>query len=173
MSRSGYNDDYDGDGFPLALYRENVDRAIRGRRGQVFLRDLVEALDALPEKRLISDDLVVSGWAETSDRIAPEYDFKFEYSGSWGRFGYDAPQRQGACAIGALGIRRGVDMSRLDPEQADRVAKAFGIAECLAREVVFENDEAGPRAETPEARWQRMRDWAVQHLKSDTAGVKS
>lgn len=56
MSRSGYSDDYD-DGL-LAMWRGQVASAIRGRRGQKFLRDLIEALDALPEKKLIRDDLI-------------------------------------------------------------------------------------------------------------------
>jgi hypothetical protein len=59
MSRSGYTEDYDEQyQNALELYRANVDRAIRGKRGQAFLRDLLAALDAMPEKRLISDSLV-------------------------------------------------------------------------------------------------------------------
>jgi hypothetical protein len=59
MSRSGYTDDF-GDDDPLAMgrYRAAVDSALRGKRGQVFLRQLIGALDAMPEKKLIRDDLV-------------------------------------------------------------------------------------------------------------------
>lgn len=137
MSRSGYVDDYD-EYFPnaLAFYRTRVENAIYGKRGQVFIRDLIAALDAMPEKKLIAEDLIRDGEV---------------------------------CAIGAVGIARGIDMSGLHPEYADEVAKRFGIAECMAREIVFENDEAGTLAttkeESPEARWQRMRDWAEKHLK--------
>ncbi len=56
MSRSGYTDDYDDDGT-INLYRGNIRRATNGKRGQRFFRDLVAALDALPEKRLIRGDL--------------------------------------------------------------------------------------------------------------------
>lgn len=38
-----------------------VTRAIRGRRGQKLLRDLLAALDAMPEKRLIEDALAEDG----------------------------------------------------------------------------------------------------------------
>jgi hypothetical protein len=54
MSRSGYS----GDCENVGLWRAAVDRAIRGKRGQAFLRELLSALDALPSKRLIDDDLV-------------------------------------------------------------------------------------------------------------------
>lgn len=53
MSRSGYSDDCDG----LELWRGAVASAIRGKRGQALLRDLATALDAMPEKRLIANEL--------------------------------------------------------------------------------------------------------------------
>ena len=43
------------------LWRANVARALRGRRGQAALRDLREALLALPEKRLIEGALCTVG----------------------------------------------------------------------------------------------------------------
>lgn len=57
MSRSGYTDDGDN----LAMWRGQVASAIRGRRGQAFLREMVEALDAMPEKRLILHELRKDG----------------------------------------------------------------------------------------------------------------
>ncbi len=61
MSRSGYAQD-DGDSYyPVWLWRQAVQRAIDGKRGQVFLREMIEALDALPEKRLISGELEYGG----------------------------------------------------------------------------------------------------------------
>lgn len=55
MSRSGYVEDDEENRF--GLYRGNIARATRGKRGQRFFRDLVAALDALPEKRLIEGAL--------------------------------------------------------------------------------------------------------------------
>lgn len=52
MSRSGYIDELDQ--WDLIRYRGQVASAIRGKRGQAFLRDLLAALDAMPEKRLIA-----------------------------------------------------------------------------------------------------------------------
>lgn len=57
MSRSGYNEDYDYDNeWSLIRYRGQVASAIRGKRGQALIRDLIEALDAMPEKRLIANE---------------------------------------------------------------------------------------------------------------------
>lgn len=56
MSRCGYSEDCDG--AELNLWRGAVESAIRGKRGQAFLKELLEALDALPEKKLIADELI-------------------------------------------------------------------------------------------------------------------
>lgn len=58
MSRSGYSDDADDGDGQLQLYRGNVDRAIWGKRGQAFLREMAAALDAMPVKELIAGDVV-------------------------------------------------------------------------------------------------------------------
>jgi hypothetical protein len=59
MSRSGYSEDLDN--WALIKWRGQVASAIRGKRGQKFLRDLLAALDAMPEKSLIADELEVDG----------------------------------------------------------------------------------------------------------------
>jgi len=51
MSRSNYSDDCEN----LGLWRGAVQRATFGYRGQAFLRKLRDALDAMPDKRLIAD----------------------------------------------------------------------------------------------------------------------
>ena len=56
MSRSGYLEDCDSN--YIYLYRGMVERTIRGKRSQAFLRDLAEALDTMPEKCLIQDELI-------------------------------------------------------------------------------------------------------------------
>lgn len=45
------------------------------------------------------------------------------------------------CTLGALGNARGLDMSRIDPDDWEAVAAAFGIAPSLVREIVYWNDE--------------------------------
>ena len=141
MSRSGYSDD--GDQWGLIKYRGQVASAIRGKRGQAFLRELIEALDAMPEKRLIADELQ----SEAPAFIPPMY----------------AILPGSVCALGSVGLKRGVDLKVLDPRDHRALADVFGVAHQLICEVEFENDEALWRA-TPEARWRHMRDWAARHL---------
>lgn len=59
MSRSGYSDDCDG--WEHICWRGAVKGAIKGFRGQAFLQEMRAALDALPEKKLITDALEESG----------------------------------------------------------------------------------------------------------------
>jgi hypothetical protein len=60
MSRSGYSDDVD-DHWALIRWRGAVNSALNGKRGQQFLRELAAAMDAMPEKRLIADELQAEG----------------------------------------------------------------------------------------------------------------
>lgn len=57
MSRSGYGEG-DSDSNFCYLWESIVKRSINGRRGQAFLRELAKAMDEMPVKRLILDDLV-------------------------------------------------------------------------------------------------------------------
>ena len=68
------------------------------------------------------------------------------------------------CVLGCLGQARGLDLGSIDAYQADEVAGAFDIAEQLAREVVYMNDEAYYYTEIPEHRWRRMRKWVVDNI---------
>jgi len=88
------------------------------------------------------------------------------------------------CAIGSVGKSRGIDMSKLDSEDYDGIANAFGIPHQLAREIMWTNDEAmhgeyvvahGPpqrgRAPvyvyvpvTPEERFAGMKKWIEGNL---------
>lgn len=131
MSRSGYTDDYDDSDYPLGLYRGSVERAIRGKRGQSLLREMADAMDAMPVKELIAEEIVVDG---------------------------------AACALGVVAMKRGMDVSKLDPEDADTIANKFGIAPSMAREIVYMNDEACYRNETPSERWTRMRKWVAKQI---------
>lgn len=45
------------------------------------------------------------------------------------------------CALGVVGKARGVNLSTIDTENWRQLSEAFGIAESMAREVMYENDE--------------------------------
>jgi hypothetical protein len=130
MSRSGYSDDCD-DQWEFIMWRGAVKRAMSGARGQAFLKEMLAALDALPEKKLIAHELEADG---------------------------------AVCAIGAVGKSRGVDMASVDPENSDKVASTFGIARAMACEIAYMNDE-GTGRETPEARYERMREWIKSEIR--------
>jgi hypothetical protein len=141
MSRSGYVEDCDYE-ISWINWRGAVKSALRGKRGQAFLYEMLQAMAALPERKLVSGEL----------------------------------EQEGAvCAIGAVGKARGIDMSKLDPEDYDTVAGTFGIARAMAQEIVYMNDEA-TYGETDEQRFDRMRQWIESELfdKSEpvTSGVR-
>lgn len=60
MSRSGYTDDV-SDNWSHICWRGAVNSALRGKRGQAFLRELAEAMDAMPVKRLATEELQADG----------------------------------------------------------------------------------------------------------------
>jgi len=145
MSRSGYSDDYDLGDNSLWLYRGAVKSAIKGRRGQSFLRDLLAALQALPEKRLIA------GHMQTADCVCA--------IGAVGKArGVDMSDID---QMIAEADECGYDM----PEIGGEVAATFGIASAMAREIMFENDEGGAYDETPERRYDRMVRWVEARLR--------
>lgn len=57
MSRSGYIDGGDLNDWEMIKWRGQVASAMRGKRGQKFLTDLLAALETLPDKRLIRHEL--------------------------------------------------------------------------------------------------------------------
>lgn len=125
MSRSMYSDDGHDDMWGHICWRGAVESARRGKRGQQFLREMLAALDAMPEKKLITGELELNGQV---------------------------------CAIGSVGLARGIDMSKIYPEDYDAVARTFGIAPALVREIEYMNDDEW-YSDTPEQRFVRMRKW--------------
>jgi hypothetical protein len=61
VSRSGYSEDGDDDQWGMIRWRGAVASAMNGTRGQDFLKEMVDAMDAMPERRLIADELVAHG----------------------------------------------------------------------------------------------------------------
>ena len=142
MSRAGFGDD-DGT-YPYELWERTVENAINGKRGQKFLHELIAALDALPEKKLISYRLR-------------------DDTGAVCALGAVCARKQ----IDTAPLEPGEDEEYL---HWPPLAGALNISETLVRVVEHENDEADEwcdRKLTPEGRWQHVRDWAVVLLKGD------
>jgi hypothetical protein len=172
MSRSGYTDESHDDPLALGRWRQVVNNAVRGQRGQALLRELAEALDAMPDKRLWPDSFA------TAD-------------GEFCALGVLGAKR--GLRLDDLG--EGEECSAL-------VGERFGIAPALAAEIMYLNDEwltdcwawvdveiCGPihpfwlrhrerfrslrvhNKNHPQERWERMREWVANQLTSNASKV--
>lgn len=136
MSRCGYVDDGDFDNWSHIRWRGQVTSAIKGKRGQAFLRELIDALDAMPEKRLIPNDLQNEGGVCAIGSVGA-------------RRGVDMSQ-----------------LDPEDPETiANAFGIASQLVREIEYENDEYWDWEGQKPATPEARWQHMRDWALCYLR--------
>ncbi len=168
MSRSGYtyNDGIE-DIWRFIMWRGRVASAIRGKRGQVLLRDLLAVLDAMPEKRLYPNSFATA-------------------SGEYCTLG----------VLGAARGIKMDDLGDADDGcDESLVAERFGVAAPLVQEIMWMNDEwvdddkpvdveiCGPvrphypdygrhrrtvympDVTAPQERWRVMRDWVAKQIK--------
>lgn len=68
------------------------------------------------------------------------------------------------CTIGAVCKSRAIDVSHIDYEDPDTVARTIGVARSLAAEIAYMNDEWESPIELPNERWSRMRKWVADNL---------
>ena len=61
MSRSGYTDDWDGDNWQMIMANGAYQKAVKGKRGQAFLREALAVLEAMETKELVEDTLQEDG----------------------------------------------------------------------------------------------------------------
>lgn len=168
MSRSGYIEDGDEDPLAHGRWRQAVKRSLEGKRGQALLRELVAALDDMPEKALYP------GSFATAD-------------GEFCTLG----------VLGSKRGTKMDDLGDEDDCDPDEVGKRFGIAPAMAAEIMYLNDEymvnthkwitveiCGPmRPYYPDwrehkkevqvydeqhqiKRWEKMRAWALENIKA-------
>lgn len=141
MSRHGLYDDID-DNWQLIKWRGQVESAIRGKTGQKFLKELVRALDALPEQKLVSETLQTQDGAVCS-------------------FGAVARLR----GIDMSKFTPGPDDDPADFEydQPYELSGIFNIAHQLVSEIIWENDEQCSH-KSDHHRWVWMRKWADSRI---------
>lgn len=132
MSRSGYSDESE---YPVDLWRGTIASATRGRRGQAFFRDLVTALDAMPIKRLVADEL------ETDEGEVCAL---------------------GALAR-ARGVTLEPDDTCDYPKLGDTFNIAAPLAQEVMYE--NDEGGPYAVTETPEQRWERVRKWAAAQIR--------
>lgn len=148
MSRSGYSDDCD-DNWAMIRWRGYVASAIRGKRGQAFLREMLAALDAMPEKKLIANDLERAdgcvcaigavGKARGVDMSALDPD---DYEAVAGAFGINEKLAQEIVYLND-------EAERWERDENGRAIR--------------EGD--GFKRITPEGRWRQMRKWVASQIK--------
>ncbi len=68
------------------------------------------------------------------------------------------------CTIGVICKSRGIDVSKIDCDEPDAVARAVGISTTMAAEIEWMNDEAGRHDEPPTERWTRIRKWVEEQI---------
>ena len=140
MNRACYSESCDG--WDLIRWRGAVKSAIRGKRGQGFLRELLDTLDQMPEKKLISDELVTPAGE--------------------------------VCALGSVMVKRGIDTSDIELEDADQIGSKLNIAPALVREIEFLNDSfmdywrTTNSEEVASSRWHYMRAWVASKIQEQT-----
>jgi hypothetical protein len=166
MSRSGYTDDIE-DQWQHIMWRGRVASSIRGKRGQAMLRELLAALDAMPDKRLYPNNFATA-------------------SGEYCTLG----------VLGATRGTKMDDLGDAEDGCDERlVADRFGVAAPLVQEIMFMNDEwvddykfadieiCGPMRRgypdygrhrktiqmhddtAPQRRWRIMRNWVAEQIK--------
>lgn len=135
MSRSGYSDDCDEAGR-LNLYRGTVDRALSGKRGQAFLRELAAALDVMPEKKLIEGELINA-------------------QGECCAIGV-------VCKARGIDVSKVECEDPKSVAQAIGVAKAMAAEIAYMNDEYYWHEGK----EDPAARWTRMREWVDSKLKT-------
>ncbi len=154
MSRINYQDDEDYPG-QFNIWNANVLRSVKGRAGQLALRELEAALLALPTKRLIRGAL-----ADDGEVCAV------------------------GCLVLALRVKAGEDRAEVlteleasdpdDDEAAQRLATPLGIPHMVGWKLVALNDIelkdrwqlGGQRFEdvTPEERYMEILAWVQEHI---------
>lgn len=141
MSRSGYSEDLDQ--WELIRWRGAVASAIKGKRGQAFLKELEDALLALPEKKLIVEEFVQDGQVCTLGAIAVAREIQ-------------------------TGLTREAALKKVeetfDPDDHEGVAARLQIPSSLAQELMYLNDKGNERV-PPEKVYQEMLTWVQGALK--------
>lgn len=170
MSRINYNEDWDDTAALLRGYAwmGNVERSLKGKRGQVALRKLEAALEALPRGadgrgRLLNGSLL---------KPVPQLDNEYE-----------------VCALGALCLAEGMDPWKLfvtwekrdarsehwwqsdnddrdyDADELMKLGPDLGMSETMAWAIIEQNDESFGYGYTPEERWERVLEWVRSRLR--------
>lgn len=149
--------DSDDNPMPVGLWWSAYNRARTSNRGQQVLRDLEQALLAIPDKRLAYEHI--------------------SHEGAVCAIGaYVTWQEQQAGQDRSAAIKELEDCCYEEHESlraTAEIGEAAGIAWTLAWEIASANDYAFGRGFTPEERWERMLAWVRAQMIPTTAARPS
>lgn len=147
MRRSCYSDDFGDDNtWQLPFFRANVDRSLRGRKGQARLRELRDALLVLPVKALEAETF--ADGTSTAPKVCA--------LGAW------ALAKRGGDPAAAFAL---VGRSDADDHDTAQVLEPHGWPRLVVLETIYINDDGNYwRPETPEQRYTRVLAWVESNL---------
>lgn len=147
MSR--FCDDYDDEDFPnqAQLWRANTDRALAGKKGQAFLKEMEGALLSLPRPRLIEGYICKGGDVCAMGALALKRQRKAGDSISAALYWLekDAPGEDDVDAT------------------ASYMSRNYGVLRRLSFELAWVNDE-GRDCATPEQRYAAVLKWIREKM---------
>lgn len=155
-----YNFDYNDESLNegrYALWQANLQRALKGKRGQKALRELREALLALPVKKLVAGslcDLAADGEASFC---------------AVGAFAFYKRQQAGESAEHAIQALAEADSGEEYELPTVEEGEACGLVHTLAWELAMRNDEIYGGL-TPEGRYTRYLAWVDSQLAPASLG---
>ena len=140
MSRSEYSNDCDI--WDLIRWRGAVTSALRGKRGQAFLREMETALLELPKKELVEGDFANQNGVCALGSVALRRKVKsgVTHEEAMKQIVKEWPQESEECG--------------------DIASSRLGIARAMAKEIMFLNDDDFFYSrEKPQARYERILKW--------------
>ena len=135
MDRSNYTEDPNDDVLAYGRYRGQAASCIRGKRGQAFIRELLEALDGMENKELISGKLI------------------------------NEKGQACAIGAVLLGRGKSEDeVQAIEYDDSRSVALELGIPCQLVGEIEFMNDNFYTSDHHNSMRWRYIKQWAEQQV---------
>lgn len=134
-----------------ALWEANLERSLKGRKGQATLRGLEAALLALPEKRLIADDTISPDGSVCAIAALAQYrgyqgNMTLPAQPDWDNEDYpDSPYWD------EFEHQEAVEDAMV------KIATDLGVPPMVAKAIIYENDDAYVR--TPEDRYRKVLHW--------------
>lgn len=136
MSRSGYSCDIEN--WALIRWRGAVNSAMKGKRGQAFFKEMRDSLLALPEKKLIYGSLSLGG------QVC-----------SLGCVMVSRKMAEGMSREEALGVVE----DNWSGDFLEDIPEELNIANAMAKEIMFENDDDWHMSRTDEDRYNYILGW--------------